>query len=88
MLIYIAGNVLFSVLRKVKIEPSVRVECVPKFFYPGDIYLVPAVWRKQLELMKCVWSKFKELSPILTAHCAMYHMISRERFVELVSRVF
>ena len=33
-------------LRKVEIEPGVRVEC-----YLGDIYLVPVVvWRRKMEL--------------------------------------
>ena len=34
------------VLRKVEIEPGVKVKCVPTFCYLGDIYLVPVVvWR-------------------------------------------
>ena len=68
------------VLRKVEIEPRVRVECVCTIctkivlswwhiFGSGGGVKEAAKTR-----MKCVWAKFKELSPILTAHCALYHI--------------
>ena len=51
----------------VVIEPNVKLECVPKFLYLGDTLGAGGVVER-------AWAKFKELSPMLTARDASYHM--------------
>ena len=58
------------VLRKVEIELGVRVECLPKACYLGDIHLV-SVGHGVKEAARAT---FKELFPILTACRALYHI--------------
>ena len=62
-------------VKDVVIEPNVKLECVPKFCYLRNTLAagggVDEVARARVQ---CAWAKFKELSPILTAHGAPYHM--------------
>ena len=52
--------------RVVEIEPNVKLECVPKFCYMG--YTLGAgggAEEAARARVRCVWTKFKELSPTL-----------------------
>ena len=53
-------------LKEVVIEPSVKLECVPKFCYLGGVEEAARA------RVRCAWAKFKELSPIPTARGASY----------------
>ena len=62
------GNHVQSVLLKeVVIEPNVRLECVPKFYYLGDTLGAGGVEEAARARVRCAWAKFKKLSPIPTA---------------------
>ena len=64
-------------LKEVVIEPNVRLEYVPKFFYLGDTLTLGAgerVEKAARARVRCAWAKFKELSPILTARGASYRI--------------
>ena len=70
-------NGLFQsvLLKEVVIEPNVKLECVPKFCYLW--YTLGAgggVEEAARARVRCAWAKFKELSPILTAWTALYHI--------------
>ena len=70
-------NGLFQsvLVKEVVIEPNVKLECVPKFCYLGDTLGAGGGVDKAAGARKrCAWAKFKELSPILTARGASYHM--------------
>ena len=60
--------------REFEIEPNVKLECVPKFCYLGDTLGAGGVGEVARARVRCAWAKFKELSPILTAQGASYHM--------------
>ena len=60
--------------RKVEIEPNVKLECVPKFCYLSDTLSAGGVDLAVRARVRCAWVKFKELSPILAARGASYHM--------------
>ena len=70
------GNHVQSVLLKeVVIEPNVKLECVSKFCYLGDtLGAGGGVEEAARARVRCAWAKFKELSPILTAWGASYHI--------------
>ena len=53
--------------REVDIEPNVKLECVLKFCYLSDT-LGEGMDEAARAKVRCAWAKFKELSPILTAH--------------------
>ena len=60
-------------LKEVVIEPNVKLECVPKFCYLGDILgLRGGVEDTARARVRCAWAKCKELSPIRTAWGASY----------------
>ena len=62
-------------LEEVVIEPNVKLECVTKFYYLGDTLGVGGGAEKATRArVRCAWTKFKELSPILTAQSASYCM--------------
>ena len=62
-------------LKEVVIEPNVKLECVPKFCYLGDtLGAGGGVEEAARARVRCAWAKFKELSPILTARGASYHI--------------
>ena len=70
-------NGLFQsvLLKEVVIEPNVKLECVPKFCYLGDTLGAGGdVEEAARARVRCAWAKFKELSPILTARGASYHI--------------
>ena len=70
-------NGLFQsvLLKEVVIEPNVKLECVPKFCYLGDTLGAGGVEAARARVrIKCAWAKFRELSPILTARGASYHI--------------
>ena len=70
-------NGLFQsvLLKEVVIEPNVKLECVPKFCYLGDtLGAGGGVEEAARARVRCAWAKFKELSPILTARSASYHI--------------
>ena len=71
-------NGLFQsvLLKEVVIEPSVKLECVPKFCYLGDTLDAGGggVEEAARARVRCAWAKFKELSPILTARGASYRI--------------
>ena len=72
----------------VEIEPGVRMKCVPNYCYPDDIYLVPVVWRK-LKLERNVFELIgKVISYLDSSLCIVQSIISRDRFVELLSSEF
>ena len=51
------------------------MECVRKFCYLGHIFgSCGGVKEADRASMKCVWAKFKELSSVLTAPRASYHI--------------
>ena len=61
--------------REVEIDPNVELECVPKFCYLGDTLGAGGGADEAARAReRCDWAKFKELSPILTARGASYHM--------------
>ena len=61
--------------REVEIEPNVDLECVSKFCYLGDTLGAGGGTNEAARArVRCAWAKFKELSPILTALGASYHM--------------
>ena len=61
--------------REVEIKPNVKLECIPKFCYLGDTLGEGEGANKAARArMRCAWAKFKELSPILKACGASYHM--------------
>ena len=52
-----------------------RLECVPKFCYLGDTLGAGLRVKEAARArVRCAWTKFKELSLILTARGASYHM--------------
>ena len=52
-----------------------KLECVPKFCYLGDtLGAGGGVEEAARARVRCAWAKFKELSPILTARGALYHI--------------
>ena len=62
-------------LKEVVIEPNVKLECVPKFSYLGDtLGAGGGVEEAARARVRCAWAKFKELSSILTARGASYHI--------------
>ena len=70
-------NDLFrSVLvKKVVNKPNMKLECVPKFCYLGDTLGAGGGADEAVRArVRCAWAKFKELSPILTARGASYHI--------------
>jgi len=68
--------------REVEIKPNVRLECVPKFSYLGDTFGAGGgadeagggADEAARARVQCAWTKFKELSPILTTSGALYHI--------------
>ena len=57
------------------IELNVKLECVPKSCYLGDtIGAGGSVEETAIARVRCAWAKFKELSHILTARGASYHI--------------
>ena len=61
--------------REVEIEPNVKLECVPKFCYLGDTLGADGGADEAARArVRCALAKFKELSPILAARGASYHM--------------
>ena len=61
--------------REVEIEPNMKLECVPKFCYLGDTLGAGGGADEAARArVRCAWAKFKELSPILTARGASYHI--------------
>ena len=70
-------NGLFQsvLLKEVVIEPNVKLECVPKFCYLGDTLGAGGGLEEVARArVRCAWAKFKELSPILIARSAPYHI--------------
>ena len=69
-------NALFQsvLLKEVVIEPNVKLECVHKFCYLGDTLGAGGGVEAARARVRCAWAKFKELSPILTARGASYHI--------------
>ena len=70
-------NGLFQsvLVKEIVIEPNVKLECVPKFCYLGDTLGAGGGADEAARArVRCAWAKFKELSPILTAHGASYHI--------------
>ena len=69
-------NGLFQsvLLKKVVIEPNMKLECVTKFCYLGNTGAREGMEEVARARVICAWAKFKELSPILTAQSASYHM--------------
>ena len=62
--------------REVEIEPNVKLECVPKFCYLSDTLGAGGGANEAVRgraRVRCAW-ELKELSPILTARGASYHM--------------
>ena len=60
---------------KVVIGPNVKLECVTRFCYLGDILGAGGgVEEAARARVRCAWAKFKELSPILTALGASYRI--------------
>ena len=57
-----------DLLKKVVIEPNVKLEWAPKFCYLGDTLGagggVEEAARARMRSLRCAWAKFKELSPI------------------------
>ena len=52
-----------------------KLECVPKFCYLGDtLGAGGGIEEAARARVRCAWAKFKELSPILTAQGASYHI--------------
>ena len=75
-------------LSEVELEPGVKVECVSKFCYLGDtLGSGGGVVEAARARVRCVWAKFKELSPILTVR-GVHRIVSKEGSIVLVSRVF
>ena len=65
-------------LSEVELEPGVKVECVSKFCYLGDILgSGGSVVEAARARVRCAWAKFKELSPILTVRGASYRIKGR-----------
>ena len=60
-------NINEVLVKEAVIEPNVKLECVPKFCYLGDILGAGGVEEAARARVRCAWAKFKELSPILTA---------------------
>ena len=61
-------NDLFQsvLLKKVVIEPNVKWECIPKFYYLGDtLDTGDGVEEAARARVRCAWAKFKELPHIL-----------------------
>ena len=70
-------NGLFQsvLLKEFVIEPNVKLECVPEFCYLSDMLGARGgVEEAARARVRCAWAKFKELSPILTARGASYHI--------------
>ena len=70
-------NGLFQsvLVKQVVTEPNVKLECVPKFCYLGDTLGADGGADEAARArVRCAWAKFKELSPMLTACGASYHM--------------
>ena len=62
-------------LKEVVIKPNVKLEYLPKFCYLGDTLGAGGGADEAARArVRCAWAKFKELSPILTARDASYHM--------------
>ena len=54
---------------------SQQLECVPKFCYLGDtLGAGGGADEVATARVRCAWAKFNELSPILAARGASYHM--------------
>ena len=51
-----------------------KLECVPKFCYLGDTLGAGGGVEEAAARVSCVWAKYKELSPILAARGASYHI--------------
>ena len=83
-------NGLFQsvLLKEIVIEPNVKLECVPKFCYLqlGDPPGVGGSVEEAARAREFAWAEFKELSPILTARGASYHM--KGMYIRFVSRVY
>ena len=82
-------NGLFQsvLLKEVVIEPNVKLECVPKFCYLGDtLGAGVGVEEAARARVRCDWAEFKEISPILTARDASYH-IKRDIYKACVQSV-
>ena len=61
--------------REVEIEPNVKLECVPKFCYLSDTLGAGGGVKKAARArVRCAWTKFKELSLILTNCGTSYHI--------------
>ena len=63
-------------LSEFELEPGVKVECVSKFCYLGDT-LGSGGGVVEAARARCVWAKFKELSPILNVRGASYRIKGR-----------
>ena len=74
-------NGLFQsvLLKEVVIEPNVKLECVTKFCYLGDtLGAAGGAEEAARARVRCAWTKFKELSSILTARGASYHIKGKD----------
>ena len=60
--------------REIEIEPNVKLECLPKFYLGDTLGAGGGVDEAARARVRCARAKFKELSPILTACGASYHM--------------
>ena len=56
------------------IEPNVKLECVPKFCYLRDTLGAGGVVEAATARVRSAWAKFKEMSSILIARGALYHI--------------
>ena len=65
--------------REVEIELGVKLQCVPKFCYLSDTLDAGEGVDEaaRARVLRCAWTKFKELSPISTARDASYHMTGK-----------
>ena len=60
---------------EVEIEPNMKLECVPKFCYTGNTLGAGGGADEAARArLRCAWAEFKELSPILTACGASFHI--------------
>ena len=69
------GLVGIVLQREVEIEPNMKLECVPKFYYVGvTLGAGGGTDETARARVRCDWAKFKELSSIMTVCGASYHM--------------
>ena len=64
-----------SCWREIEFESNVKLNVYPSFAIWATHLVLEELWSRQLELeCRCAWAKFKEISPILTALSASYHI--------------